>query len=142
MDVAASASSTPVADAYSPVPGILAERWPSLGRALTRYRQGTAEHFSKMAYDRVEAGLIRLEDRQWLAAEAEDLGLKPFDAQLLIACAIRQWALDREYDPRPSRAAPALSFEHRSWRRVWMRIGIVVGFVAVVETMVLWRWIQ
>lgn len=121
---------------------ILAERWPSLGRAMVRYQQGVAEQFSRMAYDRVEAGLIRLEERQWLAAEAHDLGIKPFDAQMLIACAIRQWALDRQYDARPSLRAPALSFEYKSWRRVWMRIGIVFGFATAFDAVVIWKWLQ
>jgi hypothetical protein len=123
-------------------PGILAQRWPLLGRALSQYQQGLAEHFSRMAYDRVEAGLIRLEQRQQLAAEADDLGIRPFDAQLLIACAIRQWVLDRDYDPRPSLAAPALSFEYKSWRRVWLRIGIVIGFAVAFDAIVIWKWLH
>ena len=101
--------------------GILAERWPSLGRALSRYAQGTAEYYTRMAYAAVAAGLIRHDDRQRLAAEAEALGIRAVDAQLLIACAIRQWALDHRYDPTPTLRAPALSYEYRSLRRVWTR---------------------
>ena len=121
--------------------GILAERWPSLGTALSRYEQGTAEHFSRMAYDAVEAGLIRHDDRQRLAAEAESLGIRPFDAQLLIACAVRQWALDRHYDPSPTLQAPRLSYEYRAWRRVWTRIALVLGTAAVLDSIILWKWL-
>ncbi len=123
------------------VPEILGERWPSLGRALSRYQQETAEHFSRLVYDAVEAGLIRHDQRQRLAAEAENLGIRPFDAQLLIACAVRQWALDHRYDATPSPDAPALSFEYRSWRRVWMRIGLVVGTAAALDIVILWKWL-
>ena len=122
-------------------PEILGERWPSLGRALSRYQQSTAEHFSRLAYDTVEAGLIRHHERQRLAAEAEDLGLRPFDAQLLIACAVRQWALDHRYDAAPTPEAPALSFEYKAWRRVWTRIGLVVGTAAALDIIILWKWL-
>lgn len=125
----------------NPGAGILAERWPSLGRAMTHYQQGVAEQFSRMAYDRVEMGLIRMEERQHLAAAAEDFGIKAFDAQLLIACAVRQWALDHRYDARPSRKAPVLSFEYKSWRRVWVRIGIVIGFAVALDGVILWKWL-
>lgn len=123
------------------VPEILGERWPALGRALNRYQQATAERFSRLAYDAVEAGLIRHDDRQRLAAAAEDLGLRPFDAQLLIACAIRQWALDHQYDPTPTLEAPALSFEYRAWRRVWTRSALVIGTAAVLDLIILWKWL-
>ena len=94
-----------------------------------------------MAYDAVEAGLIRHDDRQRLAAEAEDLGIRAFDAQLLIACAVRQWALDRRYDPTPSPDAPALSYEYRAWRRIWARIALVIGTAAVLDGVLLWKWL-
>ena len=132
---AASAGSGPRA-------GILAERWPSLARALSRYEQSTAERFSQAAYDCVAAGIIRLDDRKRLAAEAEGVGIRPFDAQLLIACAIREWALDHAYDAVPSPDAPELSFEFRAWRRVWMRLAIVVGFAVAMDTIIIWKWLS
>jgi hypothetical protein len=121
--------------------GIIGERWPTLGRALSRYQQGTAEEFSRLAYDAVEAGLIRLDDRRRLAAAAEDLGIAAFDAQLLIACAVRKWALDHRYDASPSLRAPELSFEYKTWRRVWLRIGIVVGMAVALDGIILWKWL-
>ncbi len=124
-----------------PPGGILAERWPTLGRALSRYQQGTAEYFSRLAYDAVEKGLIRHDDRQRLAAEAQTLDIRDFDAQLLIACAIRQWALDHRYDPTPTLRAPALSFEYRSWRRIWTRIALVLGTAAILDGIILWKWL-
>jgi hypothetical protein len=123
------------------VPEILGERWPSLGRALSRYEQATAERFSRMAYDAVEAGLIRHDERLRLAAEAENLGIRPFDAQLLIACAVRQWALDRRYDATPTRTAPALSFEYRAWRRVWTRIALLIGTAVALDGIIVWKWL-
>lgn len=123
------------------VPGILGERWPTLGAALHGYERGTAEAFSRAAYDAVEKGLIRYSDRQRLAAYAEEVGIRSFDAQLLIACAVRQWALDHQYDATPSRKAPQLSAEYRAWRRVWMRIGLVLGTAAAMDLIILWKWL-
>lgn len=128
------------------VPGrsgdILAERWPTLSRALSRYEQSTAERFSQMAYDCVDAGIIRLDDRKRLAAEAESVGLRGFDAQLLIACAIRQWAMDHRYEGGPSPEAPALSFEYQAWRKVWMRLAIVFGFAIAMDLIIIWKWLS
>jgi len=120
---------------------ILADRWPSLATAMSRYHQSTAEAFTKAAYEAVEAGLIRHADRQRLAEKAAEMGIRDFDAQLLIACAVRQWALDRRYDARPSLAAPKLSFEYKSWRRAWMRVAILLGTAAAVDALVLWKWL-
>jgi len=80
-----------------------------------------------MAYDAVEAGLIRHDDRLRLAAEAEGLGIQSFDAQLLIACAIRQWALDRRYDPTPTWRAPRCPLNTALGVAVWTRIALVIG---------------
>jgi hypothetical protein len=95
-----------------------------------------------MAYERVESGVIRFEHRRRLAQVAERLGIRPFDAQLLIACAVRKWALDRSYDPRPSPHAPRLSAEYRWWGKAWMRWGLVAGGVVAIEGMMVWRWMS
>ncbi len=72
----------------------IAHRWPTLSQALGRYTERTADAFSQLAYDHVRAGLIRRTDRLRLSAAALNLGIRDFDAQLLIACAIRRWAID------------------------------------------------
>ncbi len=122
--------------------GILADSWPTLARALGRYEQNTAERFTRLAYDLVRAGIIRQSDRARLAAAAEELSLRPFDAQLLIACAIRQWALDRRYDASPSPHAPALSFEYKAWSRLWVRLALVFCTAAILDGIILWKWLS
>ena len=121
---------------------ILAKNWPTLASAMGRYEKNRAEAFTRQAYDCVFSGLIRLEDRQRLAAAAEDIGIRPFDAQLLIACAIRQWSLDHIFDNTPDLQAPKLSAEYRNWKRVWMRFGIVVALVITLDTILLWNWLH
>jgi hypothetical protein len=121
---------------------ILAERWPMLVRAMGRYQQNLAEDFTRQAYDCIQAGVIRLEDRRQLAAYAAEVGIRDFDAQLLIACAVRQWALDRRYDASPRRDAPQLSFEYRSWSRAWVRFGIIVGAALGIDLVVIMRWLS
>jgi hypothetical protein len=120
---------------------IVSARWPTLGRAIGRYQRRVAEQFSTMAYDAVEGGIIRHNARQRLAAAAKALGILPFDAQLLIACAIRQWSLDRRYDPTPRPDAPKLSFEFRSWSRMWVRFALLVGFVVALDAVFLYHWL-
>jgi len=121
--------------------GIIAVRWPTLGRAMGRYERRVAEEFSTMAYEAVEGGIIRQEARRRLAAAGEALGIKAFDAQLLIACAVRQWAMDRRYDASPRPDAPVLSFEHQSWGRMWVRFGILVGTAVALDAVFLWKWL-
>jgi len=121
--------------------GVLAQQWPRLSHAMSRYDERTAERFSQLAYEAVEAGLIRFAERQRLAAEAESLGIRPFDAQLLIACAVRKWVLDRRYDPTPSRRAPALSFEYKSFQKTWIRIALVLMTAAIVDGIILVKWL-
>jgi hypothetical protein len=122
--------------------GIIGRQWPTLSRAMSHYEQGVAEKFSQLAYDAVECGLIRHEERTRLAKAAEELAIRPFDAQLLIACSLRQWSLDRRYDPTPTTRAPKLSFEYRSWKRVCMRIGLVVCTAAALDWIILSRWLS
>ena len=125
-----------------PVSGIVGERWPTLARALGQYEQNVAEQFSRTAYDRVEAGIIRLNDRRDLAAAAEELGIRSFDAQLLIACAIRKWALDHTYDAMPSPHEPALSFEYQAWGKLWVRLALVACTAVILDGMIIWKWLS
>jgi hypothetical protein len=120
---------------------VIAEQWPTIAQAMGRYEQNRAEAFSRMAYEMVEAGLIRLDDRQRLARAAEEMGIRDFDAQLLIACAVRRWALDRRYDARPSISAPKLSFEYRSWHRMWVRTVLMLGTAIAIDGIILWKWL-
>jgi len=108
---------------------------------IPRYERNVAEDFSAKAYDAIELGIIRLEERQRLAKEAEEMGIRAFDAQLLIACALRQWALDHRYDALPSKEAPALSFEYRAWRMSWTRLWALAAMTVVVEGIIVWRWL-
>lgn len=121
--------------------GDLGKQWPMLGAAMAQYERTVAEHFMEMAYDRVTAGLIRLDDRRTLAAEAESLGIQPFDAQLLIACAIRKWAIDRRYDASPNPSAPRLSWEYKAWGRAWIRFALVTGTALALDAILLYFWL-
>jgi hypothetical protein len=120
---------------------ILARQWPTLSRAISRYEQDTAERFTRMAYEAVDAGIIRKEHRERLAAAADSLAIRSFDAQLLIACAIRKWALDHRYDATPTYEAPALSFEYRAWSKLWVRLALVACFTVALEGIILWKWL-
>jgi hypothetical protein len=94
-------------------------------------------------------GLIRLDDRRRLAARAQELGIRPFDAQLLLACAIRHATIAKAYPTHPtyayhpvvSPAAPKLSFEYRSWTRAWLRFAILTGTALAVDAVLLWFWL-
>ena len=121
---------------------VLQERWPTLATAMGRYEQNVAEAFSQEAYAAVEGGLIRLDARKRLATRAGKVGIRPFDAQLLIACAIRQWALDHRYDPMPTRQAPRLSYEYSAWRNGWMRFAIVAGMAVCLDGIIIWGWLR
>jgi hypothetical protein len=118
------------------------DRWPMLQKAMSRYSQRVAEEFSQAAYERVEAGILRQNDRRSLALAAKEMEIRDFDAQLLIACAVRQWAMDHRYDATPSPEAPRLSFEYQSWGRVWKRIAIVVGMAAALDAVIIWKMLS
>lgn len=124
-----------------PAAGLLAERWPALAGAMSRYQHATAEAFTRAAYEAVEGGLIRHDRRRRLAELAEEYGIRAFDAQLLIACAVRQWAHDRRYDPKPSAAAPVLSFEYKAWRRAWARAAFFFAVAAMMDVVIIWKWL-
>ena len=118
---------------------VFADRWPMLSRAMGQYRQNVAAEYTQAVYDCVQAGIVRLDDRERLEALAADLGIKPFDAQLLMACAIRQWSLDRRYDPRPTRNAPKLSREYKMYSTSMLRWGVVIGFAVALDALIIWR---
>ncbi len=124
------------------VGGIVAERWPTLGRAIGRYEQNVAEGFSKVAYESITGGIIRLDDRRRLASAAKEFGIRDFDAQLLIACAIRKWALDHAYDAVPSRREPALSFEYKAWHKLCLRLSLVVCTAIILDGLIIWKWLS
>lgn len=121
---------------------ILAERWPTLSAAMRKYEENNAESFTRIAYDAVEDGLIRLDVRTALARTAADMGIREFDAHLLIACAIRQWHLDRRHDATPSRDAPRLSYEYKAWHRGWRRFAIVTTCAVIMDVIVLYHWLH
>jgi len=128
-----------------------AQRWPVMRRGISligvekdekgQLERKDMEIFSAIAYDAVEAGIIRLEERNRLAKEAQEMGMRAFDAQLLIACAIRQWVMDHQYDATPSKEAPKLSPEYRAWRMSWARLWALAAITIVVEAIILWRWL-
>lgn len=129
-------------DSATATDDILAQRWPTLAGAMRQYQQNVAEAFTRQAYDRVLAGVIRLDDRRELERVAEAMAIKPFDAQLLIACAVRQWALDHAYDPTPNPFAPLLSYEYRSWGKAWLRWAIVVATAVSIDGIIIWQWLR
>ena len=132
----------PIRTAERASPPVLGDRWPTLAAALGRYQQNVAETFCQEAASAITNGLLRLDERRRLAALAEQLGIRPFDAQLLIACAIRQWALDHHYEVTPSPQAPRLSFEYRAWRLGWMRFALVAGLAVILDGVILWGWLR
>jgi hypothetical protein len=121
---------------------ILAERWPTLSAAMRQYETNQAESFTQIAYDAVEQGLIRLDERDRLSRVAEGMGIRDFDAQLLIACAIRKWHFDRREDGKPSKHAPRLSYEYKAWVQGWRRFAIVVAVAIAVDAFVLYHWLH
>jgi hypothetical protein len=120
---------------------VLGRQWAALSAAMEKHDRNAAELFCQAAYECVEAGLIRLDDRRALAQAARELGIRDFDAQLLIACAIRKWALDHRYDPRPNPNAPRLSFEYKSWPRAWMRFAVILGMAMSLDAVILYHWL-
>jgi hypothetical protein len=113
-----------------------------LGAAMRQYEANTTETFTKVAYEAVEHGLIRLDERKRLARVAVGMGIREFDAQLLIACAVRQWVLDHRYESRPRPDAPRLSFEYKAWARGWMKFAVMAGTAAAVDAILLYNWLK
>ncbi len=131
---AATTSVPPVAP--NSAPGILDDRWPMLAAAMQRYRQNVAEEFTREAYGRVAAGIIRFDDRKRLAALAQQMEIRPFDAQLLIACAVRQWSVDRTGEKAVPSKKISLHPKHRS---AWRKLTLMVILAAALDVVLIWR---
>lgn len=121
---------------------VLHERWPTLAAAMGQYQQNLAEEFSRRAYDCVHQGLITGSDRRRLAHEADELGLRPFDAQLLIACAIRQWSLDRPQLIQHRAARSHLKLHRPIARRRWYGYAIIGVAALAIDTAIVMLWLR
>jgi hypothetical protein len=117
-----------------PRDSILGERWPTLAAAMNRYEQNVAEEFAREAYHRVSAGIIRHDARKGLGARAAELKIRPFDAQLLIACALRKWSEDQGTVAKPS-CAPLSAGAPSCWRR----LGVLVALAGILDAILIWR---
>jgi hypothetical protein len=101
-----------------------------------------ADAFSDLAYRCVDSGIVRLEDRRQLARAAVRLGLRPFEAQLLIACAIRQKTLDQGLKPRPALTAHDRPKENPSPRRLapWKTLAFLTATAASLDLLLIYLW--
>jgi hypothetical protein len=113
---------------------ILSDAWPTLAAAMHRYEQNVAEEFTREAYHRVSAGIIRHDARKRLAARAAELNIRPFDAQLLIACAVRQWSLDKGAVKKPI----GKSFRD-SVSSSWRRMALLAILAGVLDAILIWQ---
>ena len=111
-------------------PELLAARWPVLGAALASYQSNVAAAFAEEAYWCVEDGVIRMEERRRLEERAQMLGIRPFDAQLVMACAIRDWV----FDHGPRRRKPVVRQGGGAWR--WWVAALVAALVMDVVVVV------
>jgi len=105
---------------------LLADRWPALLKAMQDYKKQVADDFSQLAYRHVTEGIIRYDDRRRLAKASARAGIRPFDAQILIACAVRQWTLDQGIERlRAPRPMPSANSRHAFTWRTWTAAGLV-----------------
>jgi hypothetical protein len=107
--------------------------------------QHPADVFTGLAYASVSNGIVRMEDRHRLARAAVRLGLRPFEAQLLIACAIRQKTL--EEGPRVRQSPPAARPARKAataGRRAsfWKPLGALIALAASLDTLVIYLWLS
>ena len=105
-----------------------------LAAAMKCYRQNVAEQFTAEAYQCVKSGIIRLSDRKRLAGRAADLNIRPFDAQLLIACAIRQASLDQA----EAGADAGISETGPIRRRTYWRLALLLAAAALMDAVLVW----
>lgn len=123
-------------------PVILHDRWPSLAAAMGQYQQNLAEEFSRRVYACVHEGLISGSDRRRLAREAADLGLRSFDAQLVIACAIRQWSLDQPARRRKPISQMRFPSRRPIVHKLWFRVAIIGLMALLIDTTIIMLWLR
>ncbi len=126
-------------------PSVFQKQWPLVGAALSQYQRHTAEAFCDQVYAAISHGLLRLDQRTALARQAESLGIRPFDAQLLIACTIRQWALDQGQSVGPPLRAqddhPAGAARHKTRER-WLRFLVMLLLAVALDVAIIMYYIK
>jgi hypothetical protein len=101
-----------------------------------------ADVFSGLAYGCVSDGIVRFEDRRRLARAAVRLGLRPFEAQLLIACAIRQKTLDQGRSS-PTQRVPARTIQRRTTTiSAWKTFALLAATAASLDFLVIYLWLS
>jgi hypothetical protein len=135
---------------FQPPTGLLA-RWPALAVAMRNYQERQALGFLDAVQAEIVNGLIPGAARRRLANRATDDGISPFDAQLLIACALREWKGEPSAKPRVAntqhqRVNPRTRFDTSTTPRIPARhwsipLGIVT-VAAVLDVAVLSWWLS
>ncbi len=122
---------------------VLSERWPVIAAAMNRYQQNLAENFSRQAYMCVQNGLISGSDRHALARDAEKMGLRAFDAQLLIACAVRQWAIDQQNHVAVHKnSQKSIKREIVLHFPLWLKYATTVLIAILLDCAIIWYWFR
>jgi hypothetical protein len=104
-----------------------------------------ADIFSEIAYRCVSDGIVRLEDRRQLARAAAHLGLRPFEAQLLIACAIRQKTIDegpRKWRRHFAENRPRADVGRSRRTRFWKSLTLLAATAAALDTLLIYLWLS
>jgi hypothetical protein len=104
-----------------------------------------ADVFSQLAYRCVDNGIVRLDHRRQLARAAVRLGLRPFEAQLLIACAIRQKTLEQgpQFCHRPPAPDQATLDPPRPQRfSPWKTLALLAATAASLDILLIYLWLS
>jgi hypothetical protein len=104
-----------------------------------------ADVFSQLAYRCVDSGIVRLDQRRQLARAAVRLGLRPFEAQLLIACAIRQKTLDEGPKPwhgRPAHDRAKLDSARPKRLSPWKTLALLAATAASLDVLLIYLWLS